>query len=152
MDSTGMFRGKRVDTGEWVYGYYFLSTIIQMEGNEKNGYSEIHYEIDPTTIGQSTGARDCADKKHPKEIYEGDIVKVERLDSFPSWNRAVIVYSDHQASFLLQYTKPTEPKGILADCSRITSKDKKAVFGHIYEWTIEIIGNIYENPELLEGK
>ena len=42
------------------------------------------------------------------------------------------------------------PKGILADCTSITSKDKTTIFGHIYAWKIKKIGNIYENPELLK--
>jgi len=95
---------------------------------------------------QYTGSKD----KNGKEIYEGNIVNVKRMDSFSSWNKAIITYGDFQASFLLQYTKPIEPKGILAECSQITSEDKKTLFGHIYQWEVEAIGNIYENPELLK--
>lgn len=96
-------------------------------------------------IMQYTGLKD----KNDVEICEDDIVKVNRLDSFSSWNKAIVMYSDIHASFLLQYTK--EAGGILVDRSRIKSKDRKTIFGHTYEWELEIIGNIHENKELMEN-
>ena len=87
--------------------------------------------------------------KKGKEVWEGDIVSVDRKDSCPSFNKAIIVYAENHASFLLEYTKKVNPKGLLAQES-IHSKDKKTIFGTCTGWDIEVIGNIYENWELME--
>ena len=86
-----LFRGKSIDDGEWIYGdlihndniYYpatFIGNIIM--SCENTGYlcCDGHYliEVDPETIGQSTGCREfvMADASVEADLFEGDIVEV----------------------------------------------------------------------------
>jgi len=97
-------------------------------------------DIDHRTMCQIVGMQDILHKK----VWESDIVKVDRRDSFVSYNEAIVVWAPKHGSFFLQYTRPINPKGYLAENS-ITSNDKTVLFGSITGWDIEIIGNFYTN-------
>jgi len=117
------FRGKRIDNGEWVYGF-----LIQYE----NGWficnfigDAYQYEVDPSTVGQFTGFKD----KNGKEIYEDDLVQV--LD-YASWEGLYKVVWDEES---LMY--------VLVDA--YGDKEKMCEFEHYL-----VRGDIHENPELFD--
>lgn len=133
------FRGKRTDNGEWVEGLFFkeYSTFFKkflfiIQHLNKFGIPIANYEILPETVGEYTGLTD----KNGTEIFEGDIVK--RV--FTLWHGetkktretqiGVVVYSNRDCSFQVE-----------KKCNLRKPWDGD---------TIEVIGNIHDNPELLE--
>lgn len=122
------FRGKRIDNGEWVYGDLLQPTEICdiYEIANCKSIDGTRYEVIPETIGQYTGLHD----KNEKEIYEGDILKSIK------WNDIYLVKYIGTAFYLCR-------KG-------------NNGFNKITTWNntekSEVIGNIYDNPELLGGE
>ena len=125
------FRGKKGNSKEWLYGdlsyggpennHKKFASINIWEDGLKTGYV-----VKQETIGQYTGLKD----KNGKKIYDGDIVKV-----FISgrWWIAKVIY---------------EYSGFTID----VTNNKELEFGRrgIIERFTEVIGNIYDNPELLK--
>lgn len=117
-----LFRGKRVDNGEWVYGNY-IHTDCYKEANDYIRQNETFgHAVDPSTVGQYIGLTE----KNGKKIFEGDIVAHVKFPDEP----ALICW--HETGFAI--------KGLWyeSDISR-------------YIKHIEVIGNIHDNPELIGG-
>ena len=123
------FRGKRVDNGEWVYGDLHHGFITD------NGYINGR-EIRPETVGQFTGLKD----KNGVEIYEGDIVTACWYD---------YEEPNHDMTGIVEFTEGWMSYWI-ADYDQ---KEFSELNGQGHDrWTIEVIDNIYDNPELMEGE
>lgn len=121
------FRGKRESNNEMVY-FDFCGMYRDINGIEiepKRFIRDCEYKIKPETIGQSTGMKD----KNGKEIYEGDLLSVENGTYIYK-----VVWDDRWARFVYKNTYD----GI-----------NESIF-HVKEF--EVVGNIYDNPELLEAK
>lgn len=124
-------RGKRVDNGEWIEGYYCPQpyvrfpcepTIFPADAmDDGNWYGE---RVDPDTVGQFTGLID----KNGVKIFEGDIVHVKACSCcFTGY----VIYWPEEA----RYACKTKSGIRYAICARLE---------------FEVVGNIYDNPELLE--
>ena len=144
-----LFRGKQLDNGEWVEGWYEMypfgkwpvkTSIIPSE-EAKDGHYE-HVQVDPSTVGQYTGLKD----KNGKRIFEGDIV-TGRIHGPGIWTGQVI-WIDRIAGFGLKWIHRDEPTAF-ENCSLLRFLTSQG--GHPDEYLAEIIGNIHDNPELLKG-
>ena len=134
-----IFRGKRLDNGEWVYGSFCMDAREQFNGLcGVDGFIRLYdkakgkmqtYEVDRETIGQYTGLKD----KDGKRIFEGDICRNTRTGEIVSvkWHGTMsgYVWNKRRAD------------GFLFD------------FGELFRACdkYEVIGNIHDNPELLKG-
>ncbi len=148
------FRGKRVNDGEWVYGYYLASSdkhyIIDCCGVTSTAIALAdsiasfpgYHEVDPETVSQFTGLHD----KDGKEICEGDIVSYKNIESegdilpietYVDWG--VIEYED--GGFKLN----NDGEGCIHDEYLGTVVNMERL-GH--NETLSIIGNIHENNQL----
>lgn len=133
-----LFRGKRVDNGEWVYGFLCKTYSPMnpktrdaiMHSNLENGYPEYSCaEINVATVGQYTGLTD----KNGKRIFEGDIISVARAESSGIFS---VRFIERYAAF-----------GLYDDQS-----EQYIDMFHSLSGLYTIIGNIHDNPELLKGE
>ena len=160
-----LFRGKREHTGEWVFGSLIhrdnYCCILPPEGvmhpmyepyldPEFGTFDGSAIPIDPNTVGQFTGLLD----KKGERIFEGDIVRwtveKQRIIGFQSYYYpghyfgALLVVRWLPAGFMLCPTNDKDP-AIPNTASKV---DNYSFWNH--QRGLEIVGNIHDNPELLE--
>ena len=139
-----LFRGKRCDNGEWAQGYYIRAEHhwhkhgihkdwIVLGASANGGWFALHnkYAVKAETVSAFSGLTD----KNGKKIFEGDVIKIpDDYDEFGI--NAGEIYEVYFAfgGFRL---KPKYSKG-----KGFWLEDDK---------TVEVIGNIHDNPELLEN-
>lgn len=124
MENRYLFRGKRIDNGEWVEGFLMDEDYINMpfNDNEVGGRFDDPVEINESTLCQCTGLKD----KNGNLIWENDIVKDNVIYGAVKWD-------DANARYVID--------------------DREDGYQDYSEWwqEVEVIGNALDNPELLEG-
>jgi len=121
------FRGKRVDNGEWIFGFYWRS----LDGRSwiKDIEDRIDFEVEEKTVGWSTGLHD----KNKVDIYEGDVIRMEiPVDE----NDPLITHGIYEVVFSEGCYCLKLPEGEYALCEYLHQD-------------CEVTGNIHDNPELL---
>lgn len=130
-----LFRGKRVDNSEWVEGSLMIDKVVDMcliYPFEEYFPWVLSYVVLPSTVGQYTGLTD----KNGKKIFEGDIVQYQPEYWCEPLQSVVEYYAD----------KWNYPAFDLKDHNYTANGLQSA---H-EEGGCEVIGNIHDNPELLE--
>ena len=126
-----LFRGKRTDNGEWVQGaILFHDADAATVFNQHPADASLQgFEVDPSTVCQWTGLKD----KNGNLIWENDIVNclAEKCCGYIGWNES-------EAGF----------------CFNVLLEDGRFEEECIYDYQdcIEVIGNIFDNSELLESE
>ena len=126
---------KEQTIGEWAYGNLIIDEekyyiCLQVNDHIKRDDYEVYMvEVLPETIGQYTGLHDT----NGTEIYEGDIVEGLFIDQEEPEMIGTVIYSDYQASYIV-----------------IAKNNDEWELGYLDE--LEVIGNIYENSDLLKDQ
>lgn len=140
MEDRYLFKAKRVDNGEWVTGYYvkgldmydkevhliFEPATIFYSNGETDGWNE----IDPPTICQCTGLK----AKNGKLIWENDIAKDEKGNFYKA------IWQDTFYQFCWVCIKSN---------IKVYVGGKWGLWDTVNGFEIEVVGNIFDNPELL---
>ena len=145
MNESILFRGKPKGHAGWVTGFYVHLVSPKKQSHRiYTGYAETDcddlypdwFEVEPATVGQYTGLED----KGGTPIFEGDIIRTEKYGKIVGHANVkgcetfCVVY--HPAMFRLERKKPDRGFNLVDD-------------GYS---KMEIIGNIHDNPELMEGE
>jgi uncharacterized phage protein (TIGR01671 family) len=146
-----LFKAKRLDNGEWVEGFYQVRKDV-FENDEHlifrgESYHTWEYaKIDPTTLCQYTGLTD----KNGKKIWENDIV----AHSYTAWTDVLesplkFKTVHKKKNYVIKWDCTVSHMGYRYHNGRNIFPFK---LGTVINGDDEVIGNIFDNPELLRGE
>lgn len=151
-----LFRGKRMDNGEWIEGHLLTVTL-----QEKTAYlifadsfkivcgevkASLHALVDPATIGQYTGLED----KDGKRIFEDDLLNgfhypfFREEDNVHNYFAEVVWFENSPAFGLVTHKHPQSAVRGISDGNSEYMEDFDP-----NDW--KVIGNTHDNPELIGG-
>lgn len=122
-----LFRGKRKDNGKWVeghYGEYYSGkeNVSCISISKETISGSLCYDVIPETVGQYTGLTD----KNGTKIFEGDILHAAQGNFVVRWSESICSFVAGEKERM----RPCMNSGTMNCC--------------------EVIGNIFDNPELIE--
>lgn len=127
-----LFRGKRVDNQEWIYG----DLRHWRSGNVGIHSEELHSTlcVDPQTVGQYTGMKD----ENGQRIFEGDVVEQDWYDYMEPADDSfgVVMFCEYDCSFSVMDAEDHNIKPLGSNTA--------------FRWEAKVIGNIHDNPELVK--
>lgn len=144
MQDRYLFKAKRIDNGEWIQGYYVRGLDVFTNCEEihmifepntifySSGETDGWYRVDPSTICQCTGLKD----KNGKLIWENDIC--DRKEKYLE----IIKYNKGDWTLDYSYSKGKESGYCYCNLG----------FYALEQEYVEVIGNIFDNSELLESE
>lgn len=140
------FRGRRLDNGEWGYGYLVVDRGTYISDHATALETTTDYinidgwrAVDPKTVGQDTGLKD----KKGVEIYEGDFLRFDKERPVTG----ILRFGEHNTSWDKEKVHLGFYFEFIGD-ERVELLRVEALFW-LKEYGGEVIGNIYDNPELL---
>ena len=136
-----LFRGKRTDNGAWTSGYLFCvwESAYLCWGMKNN--VPVMAEVIPKTVGQYTGLLD----KNGRKIFEGDIVKCTATNVDCAFT-AVVLFGNSNGEYNWGF-QLVRISGANANTDILLWVDREETGAFI-----EVIGNIYDNPELIRNE
>lgn len=151
-----LFRGQDAGTGHWIKGFFVR--LFDGKGNVSHriysGYAETDcedyypdfWEVDPETVGQYTGLTD----KNGKKIFTGDIISA---DNGKQSCVAVVKFGEYYPKMFYKMLHMFTPGKLeVPACGFFAeSVDNHEEMILFQSRCVTVIGNIHDNPELLEG-
>ncbi|MCH5305105.1 MAG: hypothetical protein J1E79_01340 [Rikenella sp.] len=128
------FRGKRLDTGEWIYSD---ESFVHTEAGVFIGPYNDEKQVDPDTVGQYTGLKD----RNGKEIFEGDIINwlMHRTDRTGYIEEGYVEFrTDEQAVVVINMFATRDGRENVRNLLNCRND-------------LKVVGNIHDNPEWLKG-
>ena len=155
-----LFRGKRVDNGEWVEGCGIIATeqwasiFVVIDDLETNSADIEEYEVISETVGEYTGLTD----KNGKKIFEGDIIRyaelyeyncyIESLDNSEAYDNVDFgdIWTVDEVGYGIKLGYPAFD----LNCHDFEVNGLSEL-NESGDYFYEVIGNIHDNSELLKG-
>lgn len=143
-----LFRGKRVDNGEWAEGYLGYNKV-RKQYYIMDDVDSFPIPVHKESVGQYTGMKD----KNGRKIFEGDIVRTQPCSDRPYSKKKKFKEHVGVVRYNVRHFKNSFHEQDYEAVWAVGIKDM-GEYG-CYDWSMffkcEVIGNVFENADLLEG-